>query len=105
MDSTCLILDNARIHRREDIHRITSEYGFDFKFLSPYSYMLQPIENAFSKIKNGVRSKLREGATGTLSEIIIAETTNINSNDCSGYCRYIIRNNINCAAGLAYVHQ
>jgi transposase len=101
----CLILDNARIHKRNDIERITARYGFDFKFLSPYSYMLNPCENAFSKIKNGVRSKLRQGATGSLSELIMGEIPGITSIDCSGYFRYILRNIINCAAGLAYIHQ
>ncbi|KAF7684893.1 hypothetical protein CDIK_4358, partial [Cucumispora dikerogammari] len=69
MENACLILDNARIHKREHIQRIVSQYNYTFKFLSPYSYMLNPIENVFSKIKNGVRSKLRLGITGALSEI------------------------------------
>ena len=45
-------LQNTQENRNE---RITSEFNFEYKFLSPYSYMLNPIENAFSKIKNGVR--------------------------------------------------
>jgi len=105
MNNACLILDNARIHRKNDIQRITTQYGFTFKFLSPYSYMLNPIENSFSKIKNCLRSKLRQGATGTLSELIMAETTTVTFNDCSGYFHYILRNLVNAAAGVAYVHQ
>ncbi|KAF7684921.1 hypothetical protein CDIK_4330, partial [Cucumispora dikerogammari] len=57
-EGVCIILDNARIHREAEILRITNSYGYSYKFLSPYSYMLNPIENAFSKIKNEVRSQL-----------------------------------------------
>ena len=66
MEGVCLIFDNTRTHKRVDIEQITSEFNFEYKFLSPYSYMLNPIENAFSKIKNGVRS----GIAGGLSKIV-----------------------------------
>uniref|UniRef100_A0A0N5BZS1 DDE_3 domain-containing protein n=1 Tax=Strongyloides papillosus TaxID=174720 RepID=A0A0N5BZS1_STREA len=64
-------------------------FNFDFKFLSPYSYMLRPIENAFSKVKSCVRSRLRNNENGVLSDIIMSETNNITSTDCNGYFRYI----------------
>ena len=67
MQSACIILDNARVHRRIDIERITEEFGFSYKFLSPYSYMLNPIENAFSKIKISVRGKLISNQSLVLS--------------------------------------
>lgn len=105
MQNACLILDNARIHRRDDIARITSQYNFEFKFLSPYSYMLNPIENAFSKIKNGVRSRLRLGATGLLSDLMLSETTTITSNDSAEYFGLMLRNITNCAAELPYIHK
>ena len=105
LESGCIILDNARVHKREELLRVTSEFGYDFKFLSPYSYMLNPIENCFSKIKNGVRSKLRQGANGNLSDIILKEIDNVTSDDCSGYFRYISRNITNCAAELPYKHN
>lgn len=50
----CPILYNLRIHRRQDIYRVMSIFMFTFKFLSPYSYMLNSIEYASSKIKNGM---------------------------------------------------
>lgn len=105
MQNACLILDNARIHKRDDMQNVTSQFNFEFQFLSPYSYMLNPIENAFSKIKNGVRSGLRSGGYGLLTEIILAETRNVTPADCSGYFRHISRNITNCAAELPYSHQ
>ncbi|KAF7670510.1 hypothetical protein TCON_2842, partial [Astathelohania contejeani] len=65
-EEICIILDNARIHKEEHIARITLSYGYYYKFLSPYSYMLNPIENAFSKIKNSVRAQLTSGDSNNL---------------------------------------
>ena len=105
IEKACLILDNARIHKRDDIERITSQFNYEFKFLSPYSYMLNPIENAFSKIKNGVRSRLRSGEIGLLSEMMLSEIGKITSTDSSGYFKFMARNITNCAAELPYIHQ
>jgi transposase len=105
-EKVCIIMDNAKIHRKKDLESITIEFGFCFKFLSPYSYMVNPIENAFSKIKLGVRSKLRSSVvSGDLEDIILKEASKINSSDCSGYFRYMMHNIAKCSAGLPYRHQ
>ena len=67
--------------------------------------MLNPIENAFSKIKNGARSRLRLGTNGFLSELILSETNTITPTDSTGYFRNILRNITNCAAELPYIHK
>ena len=68
--------------------------------------MLNPVENAFSKIKNGVRLKLRLGTNGLLlSELMLSETHNITASDSAGYFKNILRNLINCTAKLPYVHH
>uniref|UniRef100_A0A0N5BD36 DDE_3 domain-containing protein n=1 Tax=Strongyloides papillosus TaxID=174720 RepID=A0A0N5BD36_STREA len=67
--------------------------------------MLNPIENTFSKIKNCVRSRLRNNDNGVLSDVIMSEINNITSTDCSGYFRYITKNITNCAAELPYCHK
>lgn len=105
MHSGCIIMDNARVHRKEDIENITTQFGFTYKFLAPYSYMLNPIENGFSKIKNGVRSRLRLEQGGLLSDLVMMEVSQVTSTDCSGFFRYILKNITNCAAELPYVHQ
>ena len=103
--NACIILDNARIHRCSELERITSEFGFTFAFLSPYSYMLNPIENAFSKIKNCVRSQLRTGTNGLLADLILTETQNVSIRDCEGFFRHISRNIVDCAAEIPYSHR
>ena len=67
--------------------------------------MLNPIENAFSKIKNGVRSRLRFGINGFLSELILSKTNTITPTDNAGYFRNILRNITNCSAELPYIHK
>uniref|UniRef100_A0A0N5B1U7 DDE_3 domain-containing protein n=1 Tax=Strongyloides papillosus TaxID=174720 RepID=A0A0N5B1U7_STREA len=67
--------------------------------------MLNPIENAFSKIKNCVRSRLRNNDNEVLSDVIMSEINNITSIDCNRYFRYITKNITNCAAELPYCHK
>lgn len=103
--NVCIIMDNARIHKKQDLEEITNQYGFRIKFLSPYSYMLNPIENAFSKIKLIVREELRSGIGGDLEDIIMCALGRITMADCNGYFRHMNQNITNCAAGLPYHHQ
>ncbi|KAF7690775.1 hypothetical protein CDIK_2644 [Cucumispora dikerogammari] len=104
-NNVCLIMDNARIHKTSEIARITSEYGYTYKFLSSYSYMLNPIENSFSKIKASVRSRLVLGEGGSLADLICNAVSTITQNDCAGYFSYMFRNIIICAAEIPYSHN
>ncbi|KAF7685397.1 hypothetical protein CDIK_3854 [Cucumispora dikerogammari] len=85
MDGGCIILDNARIYRRITISEITARYSFSFHFLFPYSYMLNPIETAFLKIENAIRSKIRLGSQETLAELIYKALFSINADDCKSF--------------------
>ena len=46
-----LILDNAKIHQGLELLKLTDWFGVHIEFLSPYSPNLNPIEEAFSRIK------------------------------------------------------
>lgn len=50
-----IILDNARIHHGDKILELTRPLGVRLEFLPPYSPDLNPIEEAFSKIKQFIR--------------------------------------------------
>jgi transposase len=64
-------MDNARVHCPRELGPICTQDGCSVKFLSPYSYMLNPVENIFSKVKNYVRNCLsRESAIFELPELI-----------------------------------
>jgi len=71
----------------------------NYKFLSSYSYMLIPIENEFSKIKNDVKWLYEQ------TFIIFTEVSNVNNNDCVGYSMHITQNITNCAARILNEHQ
>jgi len=49
-----VILDNASVHHVEEAVRAIEEVGSIVHFLPPYSPDLNPIEEAFSKIKKKV---------------------------------------------------
>ena len=67
--------------------------------------MLNPIENEFSKIKNGVRSRLKFDTNWFLSELILSETNTITPTDSAEYFRNTFRNITNCASELPYIHK
>jgi len=87
-----LIMDNARIHKTEELRDITSNSPYQLKFLSPYSYMLNPIENVFSKIKASVRSLLRQRVSQqTLTSMIEEGVRTITQEDCTNYVMNVTR--------------
>jgi transposase len=50
-----LVLDNARIHHNNEILALADRFGVQIEYLPPYSRNLNPIEEAFSKIKHFIR--------------------------------------------------
>jgi transposase len=102
--TVCFVIDNARIHRHSDLIYISENYGHEFMFLSPYSYMLNPIENVFSKVKSVVKSELGNNFQGTLRHLILMGLSKVSKDDCEGYFRLMCRNLTSAAAGEPYVH-
>lgn len=71
-----VVLDNLGAHRPRKIRELIEQRGAELVFLPPYSPDLNPIEEAFSKIKNvlrkfGARTReaLIEAISGALSAI------------------------------------
>ncbi|MEM9949800.1 MAG: transposase, partial [Cyanobacteria bacterium P01_D01_bin.36] len=52
----CVVMDNARIHRQGELLAMLSRAQASLVFLPPYSPEFSPIENAWSKLKNSLRS-------------------------------------------------
>ena len=90
-------MDNARPHTsnisRETMETLTNST----KFLSPYSFMLNPIEFSFSKVKTLVRSMLGENSDQNLYDLIISSQGMITREDAQGWFRLIRRN---CALAM-----
>jgi transposase len=50
-----LILDNAKIHHSDEVEELVNHFGVRLEYLPPYSPDLNPIEEAFSKIKHFIQ--------------------------------------------------
>jgi len=50
-----LVLDNATIHHGDEILALADRFGVRIEYLPSYSPDLNPIEEAFSKIKHFIR--------------------------------------------------
>jgi transposase len=86
-----IYMDNCSIHRSYNVSSTINSLINNTKFLSPYSYMLNPIENCFGKIKTFVRNNF--GVYGSdLGEMIERAISQVTSNDCEGWFRLIRRN-------------
>lgn len=46
-----LVLDNAAVHRTEQVQTLCAEHGVRLLYLPPYSPDYNPIESCFSKVK------------------------------------------------------
>lgn len=78
-----LIMDNARIHHGEDVEDLCSKYGVRLEYLPPYSPDLNPIEEAFSKIKSHLR---RYGCPSAYD--LLVSTDIITPDDAAGYFQH-----------------
>lgn len=82
-----LVMDNAKIHHGVEILEFLDHFGVHIEYLPPYSPDLNPIEEAFSKIKHWLRRHQDYyGATqgdGILYDMF--EVTEISLSDAEGY--------------------
>ena len=72
-----VVLDGLGAHRTERVRNLIEERGADLVFLPPYSPDMNPIEEAFSKIKNIVRkaaARTREALDEAISDALAAVT-------------------------------
>jgi transposase len=76
-----LVMDNLRVHKSERVRELIEREGVEVLYLPPYSPDFNPIEEAFSKIKNlirkagaRVREALIEAIGAALSEVSEEDT-------------------------------
>jgi transposase len=72
-----VVLDGLGAHRSERVRELVEARGADLLFLPSYSPDLNPIEEAFSKIKHLVRkagARVREALVGTIARALAAVT-------------------------------
>jgi transposase len=79
-----VVLDGLGAHRTARVRELVEGRGCDLVFLPSYSPDLNPIEEAFSKIKHLVR-KAGERTREALDEVIAAALTTITPGDVVGW--------------------
>ena len=75
-------MDNASIDHVGDVVGLINEVGALVHFLPLYSPDLNPIEKAFSKVKN----EMKKGDNGDdIEDIILKAFSTITADDCKGW--------------------
>ena len=88
-----VVLDGLGAHRTDTVRELIEERGADLLFLPSYSPDLNPIEEAFSKIKNIVR-KAQARTREALVEAIALAISAITPEDVAGWfvhCGYYLQ--------------
>ena len=80
-----VILDNASIHHTEDAVKAIEDVGALVHFLPPYSPDLNPIEEAFSKVKNAMKLLEEEDTTEDIEITALSAFATITQDDCRGW--------------------
>ena len=78
-----VVLDNCAIHHVAEVTAIFEEVGVLLHFLPPYSPDLNPIEEAFSKLKSILKTEI-EGMTD-VEALILSSFITISADDCKGW--------------------
>ena len=78
---------------------------YELKFLSPYSYMLNPAENVFSKVK-ALAKRILSGLMGeqTLSGVIQESVGTVSQQDCANYVINMMSKLTVAVAGQPFVN-
>jgi transposase len=83
-----VVMDNLSVHKSRRVERLVEEAGAQLLFLPPYSPDMNPVEEAFSKVKGALRkagSRTREAlveATGRALDAITPEDIRGFYTDC-----------------------
>ena len=84
-----VVMDNASVHHVDRVVSLITGAGAILRFLPPYSPDLQPLEEAFSKVKYFLkRDKVIYDSTNTLSLLVTLAFTTVTSEDYIGYIRH-----------------
>lgn len=82
-----LLMDNSPVHHAKRVKAFLSKHQVRHLFLPPYSPELNPIEEAWSKIKHYVR-KQKPRTAETLCQTIKAAVATVTENDVIGYVNH-----------------
>jgi transposase len=79
-----VVMDNLTAHKGERVRELIEERGCELLYLPPYSPDLNPIEEAFSKVKRILR-KAQSRTREALVEAIGAAISTVTAEDARGF--------------------
>lgn len=88
--SKYLILDNAPAHKSHEVIALLEEHKINYLYLPPYSPEFNPIELAWSKLKNFIR-EISPRSVFALDFTIFSGLQLISQKDIDGYFRHVNR--------------
>ena len=80
-----VIMDNCAIHHIQEVRAMIEDVGAIVHFLPPYSPDLNPIEEAFAKVKYAMKDLERTLDTTDIKIIALAAFSTITQQDCQGW--------------------
>lgn len=80
-----IVLDNAMIHHTGDILKLVENVGILVYYLPPYSPDLNPIEEAFSKVKSVLKANEENWHAFDIETAVSAAFNCISSKDCESW--------------------
>ena len=82
-----VVMDNLSSHKGAKVREIVEGRGCELRFLPPYSPDLDPIEEAFAKVK-GLLRRAEARSREALIEAMGAALSAVGARDASGYLRH-----------------
>lgn len=84
------LLDNAPCHRIKEIRELIESHGSVLLYLPAYSPDFNPIEEAFSKVKNYVKmNDIALHAMRDYRPLLVEACYQITDDDCYGYFKHV----------------
>lgn len=80
-----VIMDNCSIHHTQEVVSLIEEVGVIVHFLPPYLPDLNPIEEAFSKVKYNIKFLERTMSSSNLEAMMLCAFSMISAQDCQGW--------------------
>lgn len=82
-----VVMDNLAVHRSKWVRELIEERGCELWLLPPYSPDFNPIEQAFSKVKNLIR-KAKARTLEALFEATMTALGEVAASDAHGYFKH-----------------
>ena len=92
LNNCVFVMDDAGVHNSLTMQNFYTENDLIVQFLSPCSYMLNPIDFGFSKVKSCLRRRLVTGFNGRFLNLVRESANELTESDLRENYRHILWN-------------